>query len=65
MTTGRIFTISFIFLGHFIFSNVFIGVIIMNISEATENYKLDQRAEREAVIQHKKQYMMMRQQKVI
>ena len=39
MEGSRIYTIIFIFLGHFIFTNVFIGVIIMNISEATESYK--------------------------
>lgn len=37
---SRIYTILFIFLGHFIFTNVFVGVIIMNISEATETYQV-------------------------
>jgi cation channel sperm-associated protein 3 len=37
---GRIYTIVFIILGHFIFTNVFIGVIIMNISEAAEAFKV-------------------------
>ena len=39
---SRIYTVVFIALGHFIFTNVFIGVIIMNISEATEAYKVSQ-----------------------
>ena len=58
---SRIYTIIFIVLGHFIFTNVFIGVIIINISEATENYKREQQAEREAVLRHKKEFMMIRQ----
>ncbi len=39
-TTSRTYTIIFIFLGHFIFTNVFIGVIIINISEAAEIFKV-------------------------
>ena len=58
---SRIYTIVFIVIGHFIFTNVFIGVIIMNISEATEAYKREQMQEREAVLKHKKEFMMMRQ----
>ena len=61
---SKIYTCLFIILGHFIFYNVFIGVIIMNISEATENYKVEQLQEREAVIKYKKEFMMMRQQNV-
>ena len=60
-SSSRIYTITFIVLGHFIFTNVFIGVIIMNISEATETYKKSQTHEREAVLQHKKEFMMARQ----
>ena len=37
---GRFYTVLFIIIGHFIFYNVFIGVIIMNISEATLTYKV-------------------------
>lgn len=33
-TGSRIFTIFFVFIGNFIFANIFIGLIIMNISEA-------------------------------
>lgn len=46
---SRIYTIIFIILGHFIFTNVFIGMIIMNIHEATEAYQHDQMVERELV----------------
>ncbi len=35
---ARPFTMLFIFFGHFIFTNIFIGVIITNISEATERF---------------------------
>ncbi|KAI0236973.1 hypothetical protein LSAT2_012532 [Lamellibrachia satsuma] len=58
---SRIYTMVFIFMGHFIFSNVFIGVIIMNISESTEEFKLKQQHEREEMVRHKKEFMMMRQ----
>ncbi|CAH1796922.1 unnamed protein product [Owenia fusiformis] len=61
MVGSRVYTISFIIVGHFIFTNVFIAVIIMNISEATENYKRDQIADREATVRHKKEFMMQRQ----
>lgn len=39
-TGSRLFTVSFIFVGHFIFTNVFIGLVIMNINEATDEYKV-------------------------
>ncbi|XP_014669434.1 PREDICTED: cation channel sperm-associated protein 3-like [Priapulus caudatus] len=60
-TGSRYYTVLFIFLGHFIFTNVFIGVIIMNISEATESYENELRIEREAIVKHKKMYMIQRQ----
>ena len=50
MTGSRYYTIAFIFLGHFIFTNVFIGMIIMNIHEATEAYRREQELEREEVV---------------
>ena len=40
LPASRIFTMIFIFLGHFIFTNIFIGVIITNISESTEHYEV-------------------------
>ncbi|KAK2557512.1 Cation channel sperm-associated protein 3 [Acropora cervicornis] len=55
------FTIIFIFLGHFIFMNLFIGIIIMNIHEATEKFIAHQRQEREAVLQMKKDFLYQRQ----
>jgi len=39
-TGSRVFTVLFIFIGHFIFTNVFIGLVIMNINEATDDYKV-------------------------
>ncbi|KAK3724334.1 hypothetical protein QZH41_010852, partial [Actinostola sp. cb2023] len=55
------FTITFIFVGHFIFTNLFIGIIIMNIHESTEKYILQQRQEKEAILQMKKDYLFKRQ----
>ncbi|KXJ20362.1 cation channel sperm-associated protein 3 [Exaiptasia diaphana] len=55
------FTITFIFVGHFIFTNLFIGIIIMNIHEATEKFIEQQRQEKEAILQMKKDYLFKRQ----
>ncbi|CAD5117828.1 DgyrCDS6575 [Dimorphilus gyrociliatus] len=55
---SRLFTISFIFIGNFIFTNVFIGVIIMSINQSTEKKQL---TERKAIVQHRKQELMHRQ----
>ncbi|XP_046853933.1 cation channel sperm-associated protein 3-like [Xenia sp. Carnegie-2017] len=55
------FTISFIVLGHFIFTNLFIGIIIMNIHEATETFRLQQVMEKEATLQMKKDFLYQRQ----
>ena len=41
LTASRVFTMCFIFIGHFIFTNIFIGVIITNISESTEHYEVN------------------------
>ena len=35
---SRIYTILFIVVGHFLIFNIFVGVNIMNIQEANENY---------------------------
>ncbi|XP_033114150.1 cation channel sperm-associated protein 3-like [Anneissia japonica] len=61
MAGSRFYTILFIFLGHFVFTNVFIALIIMNIHEATETYREEQIQEREQIIQKKKEYMIQRQ----
>ena len=38
---GTIFIIICIVLGNFLFSNIFVAIIIMNISEATDNFRVD------------------------
>jgi len=55
------FTVVFIFLGHFIFTNLFIGIIIMNIHEATERFLHAQRIEKETQLKLKKEYLFKRQ----
>ncbi|XP_077999655.1 cation channel sperm-associated protein 3-like [Glandiceps talaboti] len=60
-TGSRVYTILFIFLGHFIFTNIFISVIIMNIHDATEDFREEQAHERETTIQKKKEYMIQKQ----
>merc|ERR1712193_293539 len=55
------FAIVFIVFAHFIFINLFIGIIIMNIHDATERYNEAQRKEREMQLQLKKEYLYKRQ----
>ncbi|XP_064642513.1 cation channel sperm-associated protein 3-like [Lineus longissimus] len=62
---SRLYTVLFIVIGHFIFTNVFIGVIIMNISDATENFKKSQMNERQAALQNKKDFTLQRQHKYV
>ncbi|KAF0308769.1 Cation channel sperm-associated protein 3 [Amphibalanus amphitrite] len=62
---SRLYTIGFICIGHFIMTNVFIGIIIMNISEATETFRQERRRERELAVRRKKAFMMQRQREDI
>ncbi|XP_037076171.1 cation channel sperm-associated protein 3-like [Pollicipes pollicipes] len=62
---SRLYTIGFICIGHFIMTNVFIGIIIMNISEATETFRKERRRERELAVRRKKSFMMKRQREDI
>ena len=62
---SRLYTIFFICIGHFIMTNVFIGIIIMNISEATETFRQERRRERELAVKRKKAFMMQRQREDI
>ena len=60
-TGDRIFTVAFIFIGHFIFTNLFIGVIVMNIHSATLRFQESQKEKRECLLKAKKEYMMKKQ----
>ncbi|CAL8138358.1 unnamed protein product [Orchesella dallaii] len=59
--SGRIFCLVGIVLGNFVFSNIFIAIIIMQISEATEAFRNKQTDEREAVVARKKETVFRRQ----
>ncbi|XP_002730732.1 cation channel sperm-associated protein 3-like [Saccoglossus kowalevskii] len=61
LTGSRFYTISFIFLGHFIFTNIFISAIIMNIHDATEDDREEQIRERVMIVHKKKEYMIKKQ----
>lgn len=52
--TSRIFTVVYLFIGHFIFTNLFIGIIIQNLDEAQSNERLYQRARQSALVKAKK-----------
>lgn len=51
---SRIFTVCFIFIGHFVFTNLFIGIIIQNLDEAQSEEKLFQRVKRVSLVAAKK-----------
>uniref|UniRef100_F6SP61 Ion transport domain-containing protein n=2 Tax=Ciona intestinalis TaxID=7719 RepID=F6SP61_CIOIN len=59
--SSRIYTILFIICGHFLIFNIFVGVNIMNIQEANENYHEQVIAEKEAILARKKESILHRQ----
>ncbi|XP_062977620.1 cation channel sperm-associated protein 3 [Elgaria multicarinata webbii] len=65
IVTSRTFTIVFILLGFFVFFNMFIGVVIMDIQDSTEQYEKKLKAERRAALIAKKQAILRRQQEEI
>uniref|UniRef100_A0A8C4VZZ4 Cation channel sperm associated 3 n=1 Tax=Gopherus evgoodei TaxID=1825980 RepID=A0A8C4VZZ4_9SAUR len=64
-SASRAFTIVFILLGFFLFFNMSIGVVIMNIQDSTQNYERELKAEKQAVLQAKKQAILQRQQEEV
>ncbi|XP_060621283.2 cation channel sperm-associated protein 3 [Anolis sagrei] len=60
--SSRTFTIVFILLGFFVFFNMFIAVVIMDIQSSTEEYEQKLKAERRANLIAKKQTILKRQQ---
>jgi cation channel sperm-associated protein 3 len=62
-TYSWIYSVIFIFIGHFIFTNLFIGVVIQNLDEATEEDKREQLRQRRNLILKKKAFFMDRQQR--
>ncbi|XP_041749355.1 cation channel sperm-associated protein 3 isoform X1 [Coregonus clupeaformis] len=61
MDSSRIFTIVFILIGYFIFFNMFIGVVIMEIQHATKRFENEVQSEREASLVQKKHTIIQRQ----
>jgi cation channel sperm-associated protein 3 len=59
--SGTFFIIICIVLGNFLFSNIFVAIIIMNISEATDNFRDKQREQRDTVVRLKKEKVFRRQ----
>ncbi|XP_074866048.1 cation channel sperm-associated protein 3 [Carettochelys insculpta] len=64
-SSSRAFTIVFILLGFFVFFNMSIGVVIMNIQGSTQNYERERKAEKLAALQAKKQALLKRQQEEV
>ncbi|XP_066469021.1 cation channel sperm-associated protein 3 [Tiliqua scincoides] len=62
---SRTFTIIFILLGFFVFFNMFIAVVIMDIQDSTDKYEQKLQAERQANLRAKKQAIVRRQQEEI
>uniref|UniRef100_A0A8D0L651 Cation channel sperm associated 3 n=1 Tax=Sphenodon punctatus TaxID=8508 RepID=A0A8D0L651_SPHPU len=63
--TSQAFTIVFILLGFFVFFNMSIGVVIINIQNSTQNYEQNLQAEKQAIIWMKKRAILKRQQEEI
>ncbi|XP_058852550.1 cation channel sperm-associated protein 3-like [Acipenser ruthenus] len=64
-TSSRIFTIVFILLGYFIFFNMFIGVVIMEIQHSTKCFEKELQTEREITLAQKKQEIIKKQQQEV
>ncbi|XP_034635897.1 cation channel sperm-associated protein 3 [Trachemys scripta elegans] len=64
-SASRAFTIVFILLGFFLFFNMSIGVVIMNIQDSTQNYERELKAEKQAALRAKKQAILQRQQEEV
>jgi hypothetical protein len=58
---SRVFTVFFVFIGNFIFANIFVGLIINNISDAQEKYKNDILNEKKKLIKVKKENISRKQ----
>eukprot|EP01006_Ploeotia_vitrea_P009496 TRINITY_DN22379_c0_g1_i1.p1 TRINITY_DN22379_c0_g1~~TRINITY_DN22379_c0_g1_i1.p1 ORF type:complete len:472 (+),score=205.37 TRINITY_DN22379_c0_g1_i1:92-1417(+) len=61
--TARIFTILFIFVGHFVFTNLFVGVIIQNLDEAQSEEKMFQQLKKQIMVDIKQRFLRERQQR--
>ncbi|XP_062909372.1 cation channel sperm-associated protein 3-like isoform X4 [Mobula hypostoma] len=59
--SSRLFIMCFILLGVFLFVNLFIGVIIINIRETSREFNKGIQAERESTLMGKKQAILQRQ----
>ncbi|KAJ6667949.1 hypothetical protein lerEdw1_016270 [Lerista edwardsae] len=59
---SRTFTIIFILLGFFVFFNMFIAVVIMDIQDSTEKYEQKLQTEKKALLRAKKLAIVKRQQ---
>ena len=58
---SRVFTVIFVFIGNFIFKNIFVGLIINNISDAQDQYKNDILKEKKELIKVKKENISRKQ----
>ena len=61
LESSRILSVIFVFIGNFIFKNIFVGLIINNISDAQEKYKSDILEEKKKLIKIKKENISRKQ----
>eukprot|EP00771_Trimastix_marina_P001894 gnl/Trimastix_PCT/3004.p1 GENE.gnl/Trimastix_PCT/3004~~gnl/Trimastix_PCT/3004.p1 ORF type:complete len:427 (+),score=162.09 gnl/Trimastix_PCT/3004:99-1283(+) len=59
---SRFFAIIFIIIGHFIFTNLFIGVVIQNLQHCQEQAEAEERVKKTKVVDKKKKKMLQQQQ---
>eukprot|EP00899_Mesostigma_viride_P018854 jgi/Mesvir1/26970/Mv20684-RA.2 len=62
---SRLYSVLFIFIGHFIFTNLFIGVIIQNLEDAQDEERRWQNIKRAARVSQDKAVILRRQQQDI
>eukprot|EP00736_Rhodelphis_marinus_P002586 Rmarinus@m.16087 len=62
-TYSKYYTILFLFIGHFIFTNLFIGIVIQNIEEASEEERTQQEIKKRMLFAKKKAYILAKQEK--
>jgi hypothetical protein len=61
LAMSRILSVVFVFIGNFIFKNIFVGLIINNISDAQDKYKSDNLEEKKKLIKIKKENISRKQ----
>ncbi|KAL0236104.1 hypothetical protein GEMRC1_002686 [Eukaryota sp. GEM-RC1] len=60
-TSSRFYILAFVLLGHILFTNLFIGVVIQNLDVAIEEHRAKQNKKKDKLIRKKKLMILKRQ----